>query len=82
MITPLGTLLDSRSLGYHFYADDIQIYISLDRLSRKTVTWLVCATVVSRIGKDEAFFCYLELHSNLKKLIGLNLWHWMTQLLS
>lgn len=31
--TPLGALLN-HSLGYYFYADDIQIYISFDSLSR------------------------------------------------
>ena len=41
--TPLGTLLDNHSLGYHFYADDTQIYISFDSLSCDSSVQLLSA---------------------------------------
>src|ERR1043165_9610948 len=41
--TPLGTLLNNHSLGYHFYADDTQIYISFDSLSCDSSVQLLSA---------------------------------------
>ena len=79
--TPLGTLLDNHSLGYHFYADDTQIYISFDSLScdssvqllsavfDELQSWMAANKLLLNPSKTE--FLLLGTPQQLKKFDGL-----------
>jgi hypothetical protein len=79
--TPLGTLLNNHSLGYHFYADDTQIYISFDSLScdssvqllsavfDEVQSWMASNKLLLNPSKTE--FLLLGTPQQLKKFDGL-----------